>query len=112
VRVRFTPEARLAVREKRVWWEQHREKAPRLFVEELAAVVAKLREGIDEERQQYAARSGRIIWRLLMSKQHRLCATHIASTSLTCAVGSRDATDAPNRAFIIANTVSTFDRRW
>jgi hypothetical protein len=44
VTVRFTPEARLAVREKRAWWEQHREKAPRLFVEELAAVVAKLRE--------------------------------------------------------------------
>jgi hypothetical protein len=68
VRVRFTPEARLAVREKRTWWEQHREKAPRLFVEELAAVVAKLREGADKERQQYAARSGRIIWRLLMPK--------------------------------------------
>lgn len=42
--------------------------APRLFVEELAAVVAKLREGADKERQQYAARSGRIIWRLLMPK--------------------------------------------
>jgi plasmid stabilization system protein ParE len=68
VRVRFTPEARLAVREKRVWWKQHREKAPRLFVEELAAVVAKLRDGADKERQQYAARSGRIIWRLLMPK--------------------------------------------
>jgi hypothetical protein len=51
-----------------VWWEQHREKAPRMFVEELAAVVAKLREGTDKERQQYAARSGRIIWRLLMPK--------------------------------------------
>jgi len=68
VRVRFTPEARLAVREKRAWWEQHREKAPRLFVEELAAVVAKLREGTDKEHQQYAARSGRIIWRLLMPR--------------------------------------------
>ena len=39
-----------------------------MFVEELAAVVAKLREGTDKERQQYAARSGRIIWRLLMPK--------------------------------------------
>ena len=28
--------------------------------------MAKLREGTDKERQQYAARSGRIIWRLLM----------------------------------------------
>ena len=68
MRVRFTPEARIAVREKRTWWEQHRERAPRLFVEELAAVVAKLRDGADKERQQYAARSGRIIWRLLMPK--------------------------------------------
>ena len=57
MRVRFTPEARLAVRAKRTWWQQHREKAPGLFVEELAAVVAKLREGADKERQQYAARS-------------------------------------------------------
>jgi hypothetical protein len=68
VRVRFTPEARLAVREKRAWWEQHREKAPRLFVQELAAIVARLRDGVDEERQRYAARGGRIIWRILMPK--------------------------------------------
>jgi hypothetical protein len=51
MRVRFTPEARLAVREKRAWWERHREKAPRLFVEELAMIVAKLRDGADDERQ-------------------------------------------------------------
>ena len=68
MRVRFTPEARLAVREKRAWWEQHREKAPRLFVEELATIVAKLRNSADDERQQYAARGGRIIWRALMPK--------------------------------------------
>jgi hypothetical protein len=68
VRVRFTPEARLAIREKRAWWEAHREKAPRLFVEELAAVVAKLREGTDKERHEYAVRRGRIIWRILMPK--------------------------------------------
>jgi len=68
VRVRFTPEARLAVREKRAWWEQHREKAPRLFGEELAAIVRKLRNGADDERQQYAARGGRMIWSILMPK--------------------------------------------
>lgn len=68
MRVRFTPEARLAVREKRAWREQHREKAPGLFVEELGAVVAKLRDGTDAERQQYGARGGRIIWRILMPK--------------------------------------------
>lgn len=68
MRVRFTPEARLAVREKRTWWEQNRDKAPRLFVEELATIVAKLRDGGDDERQQVAARGGRIIWRLLMPR--------------------------------------------
>ncbi len=68
MRVRFTPEARLAVRERRAWWEQHRDKAPRLFVEELAAAVAKLRDATDKDRQQYGARKGRIIWRILMPK--------------------------------------------
>jgi hypothetical protein len=68
VKVRFTPEARLAIREKRAWWEQHREKAPGLFVEELATIVAKLRLATDEERQQFAARGGHIIWRILMPK--------------------------------------------
>jgi hypothetical protein len=68
VRVRFTPEARLSVREKRAWWEQHREKAPRLFVEELALVVGKLRDAADADRQQYGARGGRLVWRLLMPK--------------------------------------------
>ncbi len=68
MRVRFTPEARLSVREKRTWWEQHREKAPGVFVEELSAIVTKLRGGADAERQQYAARGGRIVWRILMPK--------------------------------------------
>lgn len=68
MRVRFTPEARLAVREKRAWWQQNRPKAPTLFVEELAVVVAKLRNGTDDSRQRYAARGGKIIWRLLMPK--------------------------------------------
>lgn len=39
-----------------------------MFVEELAAAVTKLRSNSDQERQQYAARGGRIIWRLLMPK--------------------------------------------
>jgi hypothetical protein len=73
VRVRFTPEALLAVREKRAWWLQHRDKAPALFAQELATVVTKLREGADAERQQFAARGGHIIWRILMPKtRHHL----------------------------------------
>ncbi len=68
MRVRFTPEARLAVREKKAWWEQHRDKAPHLFVEELATIVGKLRDGSVAERQNYAARDGHIIWRILMPR--------------------------------------------
>lgn len=68
MRVRFTPEARLAIREKRGWWRQHRDKAPDLFVEELAMIVGKLRDGADEQCQQYAAHGGRIVWRILMPK--------------------------------------------
>jgi hypothetical protein len=51
VRVRFTPEALRSIREKRVWWEANRDKAPRLFVEELASVIGKLRNDADTERQ-------------------------------------------------------------
>jgi len=47
---------------------EQRAKAPRLFVDELAAVVAKLRQGAGEERQQYAARGGRIVWRIARPK--------------------------------------------
>jgi hypothetical protein len=68
VRVRFTPEALLAIREKRAWWQEHRKEAPRLFAEELGAIVAKLRSGTDADRQKYAARGGHIIWRVLMPR--------------------------------------------
>lgn len=68
MRIRFTPEARLSARQKRAWWEHHRDKAPRLFAEELATVISKMRDGADLGRQQYAARGGRIIYRLLMPK--------------------------------------------
>ena len=68
MRVRFTPDARIAAREKQAWWEQHREKAPQLFAVELADLMAKLRSGDDHERQKYAARGGHIIWRILMPR--------------------------------------------
>lgn len=68
MRVRFTPEALLAVREKRAWWQQQRDKAPELFVQELATIVSKLRDRTDDERQKFAARGGHIVWRLLMPK--------------------------------------------
>ncbi len=68
MRVRFTPQAWLSVREKHTSWEQHREKASALFVEELSVIVRKLRDGTDAERQPFGARGGRIVWGILMPK--------------------------------------------
>lgn len=72
MRVRFTPEAVSAIREKREWWSQHRDKAPELLLAELTTVVAKLRSGADQERRLFGVRRGRQVWRLLMprSKLH------------------------------------------
>jgi len=67
VAVRFSPEARDAVREKRAWWERHRDKAPELFRDELRDVVAKLRTA-PTEGQKYTVEAGRVIWRILMPK--------------------------------------------
>jgi hypothetical protein len=44
-----------------------------MFVEELAVIVGKLRDGTAAERQKYAARGGHIIWRILMPRTR----THI-----------------------------------
>ena len=52
----------------RAWWVAHREKAPGLFVEELAVVIGKLRDGRDAERQAFTTRSGTVVWRLLMPR--------------------------------------------
>ena len=68
MRVRFTPDARQSIRDKRVWWQQHRDKAPKLFLEEMRAVIGKLRTGADEGRQQYLVRRGLVVWRILMPK--------------------------------------------
>jgi hypothetical protein len=67
VRVRFTPEARDAARAKKAWWELNRDKAPDLFRQELAAVVAQLRVA-PTEAQPYTVDRGRIIWRVMMPK--------------------------------------------
>ena len=68
MRVRFTPDARLAIRDKRAWWEANREKAPKLFFQELEAAVRKLRDGANEERLRYTILRGRTIWRVLLPK--------------------------------------------
>jgi hypothetical protein len=52
--VSFTPEARDALREKRAWWEQHRDKAPHLFRDELRDAVTALRLAPTESAQKYA----------------------------------------------------------
>jgi hypothetical protein len=68
VRVRFAPEALEAIRYKRAWWEANRNKAPRLFRDELAEVIAKLRTGATQGAQLYTVHAKRKIWRLLMPK--------------------------------------------
>jgi hypothetical protein len=68
VRVRFAPEALEAIRHNRAWWEAHRDKAPRLFRDELADVIAKLRTGATEGAQLYTVHAKRKIWRVLMPK--------------------------------------------
>jgi hypothetical protein len=68
VRVIFTPDALELVREKRAWWLAHRDKAPRLFHEELKAVVARLRNGTDDTRKVYRVGGPSVIWRTLMPK--------------------------------------------
>lgn len=71
MRVRFAPEALARLREMRAWWVAHREKAPGLFIEELALIVGKLRDGNDAERQAFTTRSGIVVWRLLMPRTRR-----------------------------------------
>ncbi len=66
--VRFAPEARDAIREKRAWWESQRDKSPELFVAELRELVAKLRVAPTEGAQRYTSQGGKRIWRQLMRK--------------------------------------------
>ncbi len=68
MRVYFTPDAKAAIREKRAWWQANRDKAPALFLEELRAVLVKLRTGADDERQRYRVSRGQLVWRILMPK--------------------------------------------
>jgi plasmid stabilization system protein ParE len=68
VKVKFTPDARDSIRHKRAWWQEHREKAPKLFRDELAQAIRKLRSGALEGSKLYAVRGNRKIWRILMPK--------------------------------------------
>ncbi len=68
MKVYFTPDAKQAIREKRAWWQANRDKAPTLFLDELRAVLKKLRTGTDDERQRYRVSGGRLVWRTLMPK--------------------------------------------
>ncbi len=68
MRVCLTPDAKEAIRDKRAWWQAHRDKAPGLFLEELRTVLMKLRTGADDERQRYCVIRGHLVWRILMPK--------------------------------------------
>ena len=54
MKLRYTPDARDAIRHRHRWWLANREKAPRLFAEELKAVLDKLRSSADAARQRYS----------------------------------------------------------
>lgn len=68
MRVRFTPEALLAVREKRAWWLQHRDKAPRLVRARACRDRGEAPRWNRFGSPAVAARRGQIIWRILMPK--------------------------------------------
>lgn len=66
--MRFTEEALGELRRRRAWWERNRDKAPRLFRDELAALTSRLRDGQFEGAHLYTVHSGHKIWRILMPK--------------------------------------------
>lgn len=68
MRIKFSPESLQLIREKRIWWQRNRHKAPRLFAEELATIIAKLRRGADADRRRFGMLGGETIWCLLMRK--------------------------------------------
>lgn len=72
MKVRFAESARASIRYRHTWWRANRDKAPRLFIEELRDAVSKLRRDTDVARQPYSGQdSGQgeaTVWRLLMPK--------------------------------------------
>lgn len=68
MKVRFAESARTSIRYRHTWWRDHRDKAPRLFVEELRDVVSKIRHDTDVARQSYSGQGESTVWRLLMPK--------------------------------------------
>lgn len=68
MKLRYTPDARDAIRDHHRWWFANREKSPRLFVEELRTVLGKLRANIDVARQHYSGQGAETVWRLLMPR--------------------------------------------
>lgn len=68
MKVRFAESARASIRYRHTWWRANRDKAPRLFIEELRDVVSKLRRDTDVARQPYSGQGEATVWRLLMPK--------------------------------------------
>ncbi len=75
--VHFSREAREAAKDKRQWWEAHRDKAPDLFREELRAVVARLRTSPTVGAQRYVQVRGQLVWRVLMPKTRNFVYFHV-----------------------------------
>lgn len=68
MKLRYTTEARDAIRHRHRWWIANREKAPTLFAEELKATVDKLRANMDAARQRYSGEGAETVWRVLMPR--------------------------------------------
>ena len=68
MKVHFTTAAKEAALEKATWWKANRDKAPKLFIEELRAATLKLRGRTDDTRKRYRISQGCVVWRLLMPK--------------------------------------------
>ena len=68
MKLRYTALAREAIRHRHRWWLANRDKAPRLFADELKAVLENIRSNTDAARQRYAGHADATVWRLLLPK--------------------------------------------
>lgn len=68
MKLRYTLDAREAIRLRHRWWLTNREKASMLFAEELRSVLAKLRGNADAARQRYSGQGAETVWRLLLPR--------------------------------------------
>jgi hypothetical protein len=67
-RTRLVGPAKKTAREMNAWWRKHRQKAPKLFAEELRAIRCRIGEKPDLGQVYTVTRDGTVIRRILMPK--------------------------------------------